>query len=74
MSLEFRKEPSRVLVSRHDGVEITRRILSGAGGHCTDSGLLLVEMGNSWAALEQLDTAVPFNWLQREHGATGSLP
>lgn len=71
MPLEYHSEPERALGSGPDGLEVTRRILSSAGAFLQDTGLLIVEVGNSWTALEKLYPRVPFTWLEFEHGGEG---
>jgi ribosomal protein L3 glutamine methyltransferase len=68
---EFRHEPELALASGPDGLDLTRRILKHAGLFLRDSGLLVVEVGNSWPALEQAYPRVPFTWLEFEHGGDG---
>ena len=68
---EFRHEPELALGSGPDGLDLTRRILRDSRRFLTDSGLLVVEVGNSWAALEEAYPLVPFTWLEFEHGGHG---
>jgi ribosomal protein L3 glutamine methyltransferase len=68
---EFRHEPELALGSGPDGLELTRRILCDSHAYLKDSGLLVVEVGNSWTALEQAYPRVPFTWLEFEHGGHG---
>lgn len=68
---EFRHEPELALGSGPDGLDLTRRILKHAHNYLTDSGLLVVEVGNSWAALEQAYPRMPFTWLEFEQGGLG---
>lgn len=71
MPMEYRREPQCALGSGPDGLELTRRILSSAGPFLRDSGLLIVEVGNSWTDLETRYPRVPFTWLDFEHGGEG---
>jgi ribosomal protein L3 glutamine methyltransferase len=71
MPAEFFTEPTLALASGPDGLDITRRILAAAGAFLTETGLLVVEVGNSWPDLETRFPVVPFTWLEFEHGGEG---
>lgn len=71
MPEEFHREPEIALGSGADGLDLTRRILAEAAGWLVDTGLLVVEVGNSWLALEEAYPQVPFTWLEFEHGGHG---
>lgn len=68
---EFGHEPELALASGDDGLEFTRRLLAEAGEYLTDEGVLIVEVGNSWVALEQAFPDLPFIWLEFERGGEG---
>ena len=68
---EFGHEPELALGSGADGLDLTRKILRQAGTHLTANGLLVVEVGNSQAALEAAYPDVPFTWLEFEQGGHG---
>lgn len=71
MPAEFQNEPSIALGSGFDGLDFTRRLLAQAGEHLNDDGILLVEVGNSWPALEQAFKDTPFTWIEFEEGGHG---
>jgi ribosomal protein L3 glutamine methyltransferase len=71
MPAEFHHEPERALGSGVDGLDITRRILAAARTFLHDTGVIIVEVGNSGEALEEAYPRVPFTWLEFEHGGDG---
>ncbi|TGD75230.1 50S ribosomal protein L3 N(5)-glutamine methyltransferase [Mangrovimicrobium sediminis] len=68
---EYRHEPALALGSGDDGLDLTRRILACAADYLADTGLLVVEVGNSWEALEAAYPQVPFTWLEFANGGHG---
>ena len=68
---EYRHEPEFALASGDDGLDFTRRLLCEAHKHLTDSGILIVEVGNSAEALEKVFPTVPFVWLEFQRGGDG---
>lgn len=71
MPPEYHAEPEIGLGSGDDGLDFTRRLLQEAGDYLTDDGVLIVEVGNSWVALEEAYPDLPFTWIEFERGGHG---
>ena len=52
-------------------MDIVRHILRKAADYLTNQGILVVEVGNSDAALLEQYPDVPFNWPEFAHGGHG---
>ncbi len=68
---EYHAEPELGLASGVDGLDFTRRLLAEVVDHLTENGLLVVEVGNSWPALEEAYPELPFTWIEFERGGHG---
>jgi ribosomal protein L3 glutamine methyltransferase len=68
---EYLHEPDLALRAGADGLDVVRRILSGAPGHLTAQGVLVVEVGNSEPRVMEAYPRLPFVWLEFEHGGGG---
>ncbi|GGZ10675.1 50S ribosomal protein L3 N(5)-glutamine methyltransferase [Shewanella fodinae] len=71
MPEEYRHEPKLGLASGNDGLDITRHILANAVDYLTETGLLVVEVGNSMIHLIEQFPDVPFTWVTLERGGDG---
>jgi ribosomal protein L3 glutamine methyltransferase len=68
---EYRHEPVLALAAGRDGLDSVRVILREAGRHLRPGGLLIVEVGNTEAAVRRAFERLPFLWLQFERGGGG---
>ncbi len=71
MPLEYHAEPAIGLASGKDGLDFTRKLLSQASSYLSESGSLVVEVGNSAEALQEAFPNVPFMWFEFERGGHG---
>jgi ribosomal protein L3 glutamine methyltransferase len=68
---EYRHEPRVGLEAGPDGLDTVRTILAGAARRLEPEGVLIVEVGDSAAAVERAWPRVPFLWLDFQRGGGG---
>jgi ribosomal protein L3 glutamine methyltransferase len=68
---EYVHEPDLGLRSGPQGLDVIRRILAGARQHLRPGGVLVVEVGDSAAAVAGTWPELPFTWLEFSRGGSG---
>ena len=68
---EYREEPAMALVAGDDGFACVDGILAGAAAYLAPHGVLVVEVGEIAAAVDQRYAHLPFTWIEFEHGGEG---
>jgi ribosomal protein L3 glutamine methyltransferase len=68
---EYKHEPGLGLFSGADGLDCARRILQDAASCLAADGLLALEVGSGWLALEQDQPRLPMVWPEFEAGGEG---
>ena len=68
---EYHHEPRLALAAGDDGLDLVHQILRQAADVLSDEGVLFLEVGNSWSALEASYPTHGFVWLQFESGGHG---
>ncbi len=72
LPVEFDFEPgSLALAAGEQGLDLVLPMLAKAREHLSDEGILIVEVGYSQDALEQVLPEVPFFWIDFEFGGDG---
>lgn len=71
LAAEYQNEPEIGLAAGLDGLSVVERILRDAVHFLDESGLLVVEVGNSEQALQEKYSEVPFIWIDFEQGGQG---
>lgn len=65
---EYRAEPALALAGGADGMDLVRRIVTGAAAHLTDDAVLVVEIGHERANFERAFPRLEVAWLPTSAG------
>jgi ribosomal protein L3 glutamine methyltransferase len=68
---EYLQEPPMALVAGEEGFACVDGILAGAAAMLAPHGILVVEVGEIAAALDQRYGHLPLTWIEFEHGGEG---
>ena len=71
LPLEYGYEPKAALQAGDDGLAVIDRLLRECYQYLADDAILIVEVGESAAAVRRRYSGLPFIWLEFEHGGEG---
>lgn len=68
---EYLHEPRVALVAEDEGLALIRRILRAAASRMSGHGLLVLDAGGTWPAVDAAFPTLPFTWVELAHGGDG---
>ena len=68
---EYHHEPELALAAGEDGLDLVHIMLKQARNYLTDDGVLVLEVGNSYPALQAAYPQLPFLWPEFARGGHG---
>ena len=73
LEAEYQHEPRQALAAGADGLDLIPTLIEGAARVLHNHGLLVLEVGNSWHALESQFPRYDFMWVDLEWGGRAWL-
>lgn len=71
LEAEYHHEPEFAFTGRGDAMALVGRLLFDAPRYLAEDGMLVLEVGYSALALEQMYPDLPISWVELEHGGFG---
>ena len=68
---EYRHEPRLALFAADEGLALIKRILAGAAARMASDGLLVLDAGGTWPAVDAAFPTLPIIWVDLIHGGDG---
>ncbi|MGD9602115.1 MAG: 50S ribosomal protein L3 N(5)-glutamine methyltransferase [Gammaproteobacteria bacterium] len=68
---EYTHEPPLALFAEDEGLALIRRIIAGTAGRMARHGLLVLDAGGTWPAVDEAFRGLPITWVELAHGGDG---
>lgn len=68
---EYLHEPALALFAADEGLALIRRILAGAASRLAPGGMLVLDAGGTWPAVQAAFPGLAILWVELQHGGDG---
>ena len=65
---EYHAEPALALAGGHDGMDLIRKIITGAPDYLSERGAILIEIGNEYENFKKAFPQIPVIWMEVSAG------
>ena len=65
---EYHAEPALALAGGHDGMDLIRKIITGAPDYLSERGAILIEIGNEYEKFKKAFPQIPVIWMEVSAG------